>query len=79
MKLKHNFKKHILGIFLSFVLIYLCSFPTLAFGPSSNQIYQGIDVSSWQRNIDFSAVKRSGIDVVYIKSSEGQSYIDPYF
>lgn len=79
MKLKHNFKKHVLGIFLSFVLIYLCSFPTLAFGPSSNQIYQGIDVSSWQRNIDFSAVKRSGIDVVYIKSSEGQSYIDPYF
>ena len=79
MNRKNNFIKHITSIFLSFVFVFLCSFPVLAFGPSSNQIYQGIDVSSWQRNIDFAAVKRSGIDVVYIKSSEGQSYIDPYF
>ena len=52
---------------------------TFAFGPSSNNIYQGIDVSSWQGNIDFRAVKNSGIDIVYIKSSEGSNYIDPYF
>lgn len=79
MNQKNNFIKHITSVLLIFVFVFLCSFPVLAFGPSSNQIYQGIDVSSWQRNIDFSAVKRSGIDVVYIKSSEGSSYIDPYF
>ena len=30
-------------------------------------------------NINFNLVKQSGIDIVYIKSSEGTSYIDPYF
>ena len=39
----------------------------------------GIDISHWQGNIDFSAVKRSGISIVYIKSSEGRSFIDPDF
>ena len=77
-------QKHILKITMPiFVfLTILTSFsytPTLAFGPSSNQIYQGIDVSNWQKYIDFRAVKNSGIDFVYIKSSEGRSFIDPYF
>ena len=77
-------QKHITKIFISifvFLLIFtsLNFMPCLAFGPSSNQIYQGIDVSNWQRNIDFRAVKNSGIEVVYIKSSEGRSFIDPYF
>ena len=77
-------QKHILKITMPiFVfLTILTSFsytPTLAFGPSSNQIYQGIDVSNWQKYIDFRAVKNSGIEVVYIKSSEGRSFIDPYF
>ena len=39
----------------------------------------GIDVSHWQGDIDFSAVKRDGISVVYMKSSEGKSFIDPDF
>lgn len=79
MKPKHNLKTRLFLIFVTLFFVISCALPTLAFGPSSDIIYQGIDVSSWQRNIDFSAVKRSGIDVVYIKSSEGQSYIDPYF
>ena len=41
-------------------------------------IYQGIDISSWQGNIDFSKVKEAGIQIVYIKASEGRTYIDPY-
>lgn len=53
--------------------------PSFAFGPSSETIYQGIDISSWQGNVDFTAVKNSGIDIVYIKSSEGSQYINPYF
>lgn len=40
---------------------------------------RGIDVSAYQRDIDFSKVKNEGIEVVYIRSSAGNSYIDPYF
>lgn len=68
---------------LIFFLVLTFSFSlyniSLAFSPSSNIIYQGIDVSRWQGNINFSLVKKSGISIVYIKSSEGRSYIDPYF
>lgn len=71
--------KKLLILLFNLILFISASFPIFAFGPSSNTIYQGIDVSSWQRNINFSAVKNSGIDVVYIKSSEGTRYIDPYF
>ena len=77
MKQKH-IKKITLFIF-TFIIISFSFFPTYAWGPSSNKIYQGIDISSWQKNIDFTSVKNSGIDVVYIKSSEGRTYIDPYF
>ena len=41
-------------------------------------IYEGIDISSWQRNINFSEVKNAGIEVVYIKASEGRTLVDPY-
>jgi len=67
------------SIIILFILITFISSPVLAFQPSSNQIYQGIDVSSWQRNINFTEVKQAGIDIVYIKSSEGTRYINPYF
>lgn len=52
---------------------------TYALPPSSNVIYQGIDVSQWQGTINFAEVKESGIQVVYIKASEGRGYVDPYF
>lgn len=63
-----------------FLFIFVL-FPTFcfAFPASSSAIYDGIDVSEWQGSIDFSLVKASGIDVVYIRSSEGNNYIDPYF
>ncbi len=70
-------KCHVL--FLTLFFIFSFFIPSFAFGPSSNQIYQGIDVSNWQGNINFTAVKNSGINIVYIKSSEGRSFIDPYF
>ena len=68
----------ILFSLVSFFIIYPFV-PSLAFGPSSSIIYQGIDVSSWQGSIDFAQVRNAGIDIVYMKSSEGRSYIDPYF
>ena len=75
----NNLSKILIVFLLSIFLFGNLFITTFAFGPSSNNIYQGIDVSSWQGNIDFRAVKNSGIDIVYIKSSEGSSYIDPYF
>ena len=79
MKNKNYKKINLYTIFLTlFFIFYLC-LSCYAFSPSSNNIYQGIDVSNWQGIINYSAVRNSGIEVVYIKSSEGQSYIDPYF
>lgn len=39
---------------------------------------KGIDVSSYQGNIDFSKVKASGVEIVYIKATQGTGYINPY-
>ena len=39
---------------------------------------KGIDVSNHNGNIDFKAVKSDGIDLVYIKATEGTTYIDAY-
>ncbi len=73
-------KRLILIVFLFLSCIFVSSFAkVLAFPPSSNELLDGIDVSEWQGNIDFTQVKSSGIDIVYIKSSEGDGYIDPYF
>lgn len=47
--------------------------------PSSAKKYNGIDVSQWHGSIDFEAVRHEGISAVYIRSSEGSDYIDPYF
>lgn len=40
---------------------------------------EGIDVSEYQGKIDFIQVKSAGIEVVYIRSSAGNSYKDKYF
>ena len=53
----------IIALIVCFITIHC-----FAFGPSKPKMYQGIDVSRWQGNIDFSAVKKSGIDIVYMKS-----------
>ena len=66
-----------LATIFSFLGIVL-TFPVYALGPSSDAIYQGIDVSRWQGYIDYQRVKQAGIEVVYIKASEGTSYVDPY-
>lgn len=61
------------------LLIMLSSVPVFAFPPSNNKLYDGIDVSEWQGRINFAEVASSGIEVVYIRASEGTGYIDPYF
>ena len=77
-------KKRLLKILVSFLVIvtapmYILIVPVYAFSPSSNVIYEGIDVSGWQGNIDYTQVKNSGIEIVYMKSSEGSNFVDPYF
>jgi len=67
-------------IFTSILLsLFILSYYSLAFGPSSDELYNGIDVSEWQKDIDFNKVKEDGIEIVYIKASQGNDYIDPYF
>ena len=78
LEVKH-LKNIVLGIIIFTLLMLVFVNPTYAFSPSSSVIYDGIDVSSWQRDIDFEQVKDSGIEVVYIKSSEGFTLVDPYF
>lgn len=48
--------------------------------PGENYEY-GIDVSKWQGNIDFDAVKAAGCDFVMMRISryDGELIIDPYF
>lgn len=40
--------------------------------------YKGIDISNWQGSVNFSEVKNSGVQIVYIEASEGNFYTDPY-
>lgn len=77
-------KKRIFRIFVSLLIIlvapmYILITPVYAFSPWGDVIYQGIDVSGWQGNINYAEVKNSGIEIVYMKSSEGTSFVDPYF
>ena len=71
-------KKYIL-IMIFIIIFLLLSVNVNAFSPLGNNIYQGIDVSQWQEEIDFLDVINDRIEVVYIKSSEGSNFIDPYF
>lgn len=59
----------------SLLLVTLLLVPLSCFAST----YQGIDVSDWQGYINYSKVKNSGIDVVYIKASQGNSIVDSYF
>ncbi len=40
---------------------------------------RGIDVSKWQRDIDWAQVKGAGLTFVYIKATEGNAITDPAF
>lgn len=40
---------------------------------------QGIDISKWQGDIDWQAVKAAGTRFVFIKATEGGDHVDPKF
>ena len=45
---------------------------------ANTRVNHGVDVSEWQGDIDFDAVRRSGVDIVYIRAGEGSNYTDAY-
>ncbi|MTN37971.1 LysM peptidoglycan-binding domain-containing protein, partial [Turicibacter sanguinis] len=72
-------KKWMVSIVVMVSVILGSDIKALALSPSSDLKYNGIDVSEWQGDIDFEAVKESGVEVVYIRSSEGFDYVDQQF
>lgn len=40
---------------------------------------KGIDISSYQTNVNFAKVKASGVEIVYIKATEGITYVSASF
>lgn len=70
--------KCIFTIMLVFIIQMIVSV-VYALPPSSETIYNGIDVSEYQGYINYNLVRNSGIEVVYIRTSEGTNFIDPYF
>lgn len=73
-------RKIILVCFILLAFVFFANINmTYAITPSSEPRYQGIDVSDWQGYIDYGQVRSSGIEVVYIKSSQGSNIKDPYF
>lgn len=71
-----KFKTLFITLLILMLLLPLNVFATTV---SSDVIYEGIDVSDWQGYVDYTAVRNSGIDVVYIKASQGDNIIDSYF
>ena len=66
-----------------FLILFLIQFlaPSVvvaALLPASEPTYFGMDVSSYQGYINYDAVKRDGIEYVYIKATEGTWYTDNY-
>ena len=61
------------------VILFMNTNFVYAITPISTLEYQGIDVSNWQGYIDYEGVKSDGVDVVYIKASQGSNIKDAYF
>lgn len=72
-------KKLLIFSIIITLLLFINTSSVYSLTPSSEPIYQGVDVSDWQGYIDYSSVKASGIEVVFIKSSQGNNIKDPYF
>lgn len=72
-------KRIVIFVMIISLLFFVNAGMVYALSPSSEPSYQGIDVSDWQGYIDYSRVRASGIEVVYIKASQGSNIKDPYF
>lgn len=60
---------------LTLLVLTLLSLPLSCLAAS----HPGMDVSDWQGYIDYTQVKNAGIEIVYIKASQGNSIVDSHF
>ena len=72
-------KKTCFILMSALIAIFLNAIDTYAITPISEPSYPGIDVSNWQGYVDYRRVAASGIQVVYMKASQGTTFKDPYF
>lgn len=73
-------KNKLSKIIISFIIFTIATINYIyALSPQNELRYEGIDVSDWQGYIDYGQVKNSGIDIVYMKASQGSNIKDPYF
>ena len=72
-------KKFLTIILMIIIVLQISISKVKAIEPQSSEIYEGIDVSRWQGNINFEQVANSGIQIVYIKATEGTTYVSPTF
>lgn len=75
------------GLFLT-TLIAICGiitllffFGILKFNNPSHSLYpvRGVDVSSYQGDIDWDVLSKQGISFAFIKATEGSTFVDKYF
>ncbi|OOM10486.1 GH25 family lysozyme [Clostridium saccharobutylicum] len=43
-----------------------------------NTLYKGIDISNWDGDVNFSSVKSDGVQLVYMKATQGSTFRDQY-
>lgn len=66
-------------LFSMIIIFFAFNIKAYALQSAGNLVYEGIDVSDWQGYIDYEEVRNSGIDIVYIKASQGSYIKDAYF
>ncbi|HJV45806.1 MAG TPA: GH25 family lysozyme [Bacillota bacterium] len=64
---------------VSLMLFVGTTIPTYAMELRDQSNIQGIDVSHWNGNINWSQVKESGVKFAYLKATEGTGVADPQF
>ena len=75
MLLHSSWLKYTLSVLLLAVVAGISCAQVTVNGSSANLIYDGIDVSSYQKDIDWSATaKDKNIKFVYVKATEGATY-----
>ena len=69
-------KKIFKSVFTAVILSVVFAVNVSAIVPYQGEIYNGIDVSSYQGSINFENVKSSGYTHVYIRVGSGDGFTD---
>lgn len=85
--MKNRKTQKIIALLLSFLLLIGCTLTILVYQGIillnglniGSYPVRGVDVSSYQGNIDWSVLQEENIQFAFIKATEGSSYVDPKF